>query len=81
MKISPNPVSDLLKINYQSADYEGVSEVRVFSSNGQMIIDLKKGTAIGMNEYLIETSQLIAGTYYVFIRNSKGTVQDVFVKI
>lgn len=80
LSLSPNPVVDVLKVKYQSNDFEGVSEMRVFSAAGQLVYQTKLETYLGQNETSIQTSDFVSGTYFVSIRNAQEMVQSVFVK-
>lgn len=80
LNLSPNPVSDILKVRFQSADYEGVSELSVMSSAGQLVYSAKIETQFGQNEINIETNTFVAGTYFITLQNGREVTKSIFVK-
>ncbi len=78
--LAPNPASDHLRINFQSIDFEGISQVQVLNLAGQVVYESKLETFEGQNEFNVEVGNWSAGTYYLVLKNENGSIRNVFVK-
>lgn len=82
VKIMPNPVTNIARIQYNIAQ-EGAVQVAVFDMKGNQVAVVANGTqASGMHTVEFNSSNLSAGFYYLTVRtaNSQTTERLVIVK-
>lgn len=80
LSLAPNPVSDNLKVSFQSPDYEGISQVRIYNQVGQVLVSQDLETIKGLNELNVQVLNWANGTYYIMVTNDRSRIADVFVK-
>ena len=74
-EISPNPANENITVSYDMTENSDAS-IFVFNSQGEKVRSLtNENTVPGVNNKLIDISDLSAGIYFVQI-NSKGIVSE-----
>jgi hypothetical protein len=81
MKISlfPNPVSDELKINMQSSDFQSL-EIKIIDLFGKEILSDKKLPNRGSFTSSINVSMLNKGIYFLLLQTQEGNFMEKFLK-
>ncbi len=77
LAVFPNPAQDELFLTWE-AD-EKIASVKVFNTNGQVVIDLQH-VALISNQYNLSIAQLPAGSYFIQLQGDKGQDSRKFVK-
>lgn len=81
MNIFPNPVQDVLTVQYESPDFEQYT-LQVFDAMGRMVFDLEfNPPAFGQKIESIETHNWNSGVYYVMLSSDDTSVNMPFVKL
>jgi Secretion system C-terminal sorting domain len=79
LSLFPNPVSDILKIDYLIANNSLIC-LEILDINGQIILQQSKLSQPGLNELSLDVTKLFSGLYICRIKE-KGRVQtSKFVK-
>jgi hypothetical protein len=80
-EMSPNPTHDVLTIS-GNADYNMDMTVEVFNEGGSQVYQKKSQITEGVFAHKINMSDLVAGSYWVFLRLPNGfSVKKMIVKI
>lgn len=75
VNLSPNPVNDLLVVNWSSLD---ISQIRVFDVQGKELISQPVGK--DANNLELSISQLNSGVYLILLQSDNGLVYQRFIK-
>jgi hypothetical protein len=77
LQIFPNPVRDVVKLNYNAAA-GGNTTITVYSNNGNMLINKVLSGPSGT--FTLDVSSQSAGVYYVLLQNGTSAVTRKFIK-
>ncbi len=78
LEIFPNPVKDLLKLNYYNAAVSNSTTITVYSNNGKLLA--KKVLTESSGTFTLDISSEAAGVYYALLQNGAGSVTKKFIK-
>jgi len=77
LEVFPNPVKDVLKLNYSAAANENMS-ITVYSNNGRLIT--KKILTESSGTFTLDISSQSAGAYYALLQSGTSLVTTKFIK-
>lgn len=80
VSISPNPVSDLLIINYTSVDLDPLS-IEIKDAFGKNISKQLTNTNFGFNQKQVDVSNLINGIYFITLQSKTIHATKQFIKL
>ncbi|RMG86983.1 MAG: T9SS C-terminal target domain-containing protein [Bacteroidetes bacterium] len=81
IRTTPNPVRNRLRIEWQSADYEGPAQLEIYHASGARIQSSDLEMTRGNNQFELQTEGWAPGAYFIVIRHQQETSQAVFLKI
>lgn len=76
--ISPNPSPGKINVNYKT-DKAGKVDLVVYNKSGLAIFKRSDYSIAGNNVYNLNLSNIIAGTYYLEIKNNDITTREKFI--
>lgn len=71
--IFPNPVSDIISIEFESLEAKKV-KIQIVDLMGKILIQESIDTIVGENRYKIDVNLLVKGVYFVNILNANGRI-------
>jgi hypothetical protein len=77
LQVFPNPVKDVLKLNYSAGTSDNLS-VTVYSNNGNLIT--KKVLTESSGSFTLDISAQSAGVYYVLLQSGASSFTTKFIK-
>ncbi len=79
-KISPNPVSNLLTINFQNNKIEKVN-VQILNDLGQVVYSEQKNIIVGENNMSLNVQKLPSGMYFLKLSSNERLSSQKFMKL
>lgn len=82
VSLSPNPTTDILKINYTNALDFNTQKVKVYNLNGVLVHSDNLNRTKGNHNLEVDVRDWNTGSYIAYIENDKGTTKgNRFVKL
>jgi len=80
--VFPNPVSELMVINFNNASDDSEAFITVINMNGQTVHSQATNINKGINQYVINVSALLEGHYYIklFTKNQDFQIKPIIIK-
>ncbi|MFZ4582448.1 MAG: T9SS type A sorting domain-containing protein [Paludibacter sp.] len=73
LNLYPNPVKDLLQIEYKSSNFESIT-IQLTSIDGKRMLSKELNAIVGQNHFIINTSELNEGIYMVSIQTASKLI-------
>jgi len=80
LNISPNPFTDFLQYKYTSKTEEQIT-VHLISVDGRLVLQEIKKVGIGENSFLLDTSHLPQGLYFMQISSGSNRILQGLTKM
>jgi len=80
LALSPNPVNDMLNVNYNTLNAQQDYTLNVIDIKGQIVITGKFSATVGQNTYQLSTSTLSPGTYTLQLISNGNILKGQFIK-
>ena len=77
LEVFPNPVKDVLKLNYSAASNDNIS-ITVYSNSGKLLT--KKVLTESSGTFTLDISSQSAGVYYALLQSGTSIVTRKFIK-
>lgn len=76
LKIYPNPIRDILYVDFNIQNFNEIIEIKILNSNGEIVKTVKT-----FGNCQIDLLNLSQGLYFINIKNDKFLINDKFIKI
>ncbi len=80
VSINPNPFSDFLEYKYTSKSEEQIT-VNLVSIDGSLVLQEIKKVGIGENNFILDTSHLVQGLYFLQINSGSDRILQRLTKM
>lgn len=80
MAISPNPATDVLRLELSLESAAKEVEAKIIDFNGKEII-YRKFNNVKNGNFIFDTSNLVSGTYFLSVNTPEGLRSEKFVKV
>ncbi len=78
MAVYPNPIRDFINMETE-ATKEGVIEIRIFDTNGKLMMFRSEMTQQGRNRYVINRGSITSGDYLLEVKDEEKTLRKKII--